>query len=68
MDYTTQLKHMAIANAREFYSITHNEYFDNRLGKYYKRTFFDYFPAKVDDCLFDYVADTTNNIKKPTDE
>lgn len=46
---------MAIANARQLYPIGHNEYFDNRLTKNYKQTFYDYFPARENDCLFEYV-------------
>ncbi|VVC25842.1 Domain of unknown function DUF4771 [Cinara cedri] len=54
--YTTKMKHMAINNAREIYSTTNNEYYTGRLSNHFKQTFYDYFPAKEDDCLFSYPA------------
>uniref|UniRef100_A0A2S2Q8N5 DUF4771 domain-containing protein n=1 Tax=Sipha flava TaxID=143950 RepID=A0A2S2Q8N5_9HEMI len=52
-EYTTNLKRTAIDNARNMYLSTYNDYFENGLNKNFKRTFFAYFPAKEDDCMFE---------------
>ncbi|XP_060846424.1 uncharacterized protein LOC132926100 [Rhopalosiphum padi] len=56
-EYTFKLKRIAINNARTMYQTMHNDYYNNRLSRNFKQSYYDYFPAKENDCLFKYVAD-----------
>ncbi|XP_050064597.1 uncharacterized protein LOC126553486 [Aphis gossypii] len=58
-EYTLKLKGIAMNNSRTVYQTMHNDYYNSRLGRNFKQSYYDYFPAKVDDCLFEYVADIT---------
>lgn len=54
---------MAINDARQLYPTMHNEYYNSRLSKHFKQTFYDYLPAKEDECHFD-APPTVKVIKK----
>ncbi|XP_025197434.1 uncharacterized protein LOC112596153, partial [Melanaphis sacchari] len=56
-EYILKLKRMSINNARTIYQTMHNDYYNSRLAKNFKRSYYYYFPAKEDDCLFEYVTE-----------
>ncbi|XP_008186844.1 uncharacterized protein LOC100570313 isoform X2 [Acyrthosiphon pisum] len=60
-EYIDKLKRVAINNARTMYQTMYNDYYNSHLSRNFKQSYYDYFPAKDDDCLFEYVADRKNN-------
>ncbi|XP_029341411.1 uncharacterized protein LOC100575472 [Acyrthosiphon pisum] len=60
-EYIDKLKRVAINNARTMYQTMYNDYYNSHLSRNFKQSYYDYFPAKEDDCLFEYVADRKNN-------
>ncbi|XP_050425532.1 uncharacterized protein LOC126836338 [Adelges cooleyi] len=64
-EYITKVKELAIDNARELYPTMECIYFKSKVNRNFKQTFYNYYPAKEDDCL-DNVLGTIHEIRKPT--
>lgn len=66
-NYSKKLKQMAVDNARNLYPTMECVYFKSNVNQNFKHTFFNYFPAKEDDCFENVIGTIPGKSKQIAD-